>query len=267
MKLVVGNWKLNGSRRFIAEFLPKLLAALPPKPMQQPLVLCPPAIFLADMQIWLQRLSKEFPWAANIQLGAQDVSQFVAGAFTGEISAEQLVDLGCRFVIIGHSERRQYQQENNVVMAKKIQCALKAGLTPMICVGETEQQRAEQQTFAVLAQQLAVLNEIDLAACKSLLLAYEPVWAIGTGKAATVAQAVEVHDWITGWLQQTFLDSAGFAQKPPVKLFSILYGGSVKPDNAAHLFQQNTIGGGLVGGCALDPLALAQIYRAADNPI
>lgn len=250
MKAVVGNWKLNGDKAFVLSYLRHLLPQLVEfDAVNNPLVLCPPVILLSQLQTILQQLVSEFPAAASIQLGAQDVSEYGSGAFTGEISAQQLVDQGCRFVIIGHSERRQHQQETNDRIANKIQRALQAGLQPIVCVGETLVQRQQQQVFEVLAQQLAVMTAGDPAA---VMLAYEPVWAIGTGKTATTEQVVEVHQWILNFL----------AQKP-YKSVAVLYGGSVKPDNAPQLFAQSSVSGGLIGGCSLDPIALANIHQAA----
>ena len=250
--MVVGNWKLNGDSGFVSAYLHALLAQLRPfDPQVNPLVLCPPVILLAQLKNTLAQLRAEFPVAANIQWGAQDVSEFAAGAFTGEICAEQLADQGCTYVIIGHSERRQYQQESNERIAKKIQRALQAGLKPILCIGETLTQRQQQQTFEVLTQQLANLN-FNADEQTKIILAYEPVWAIGTGKTATTEQVVEVHQWILNKLAQNQLKSV-----------AVLYGGSVKPDNAPQLFEQASVSGGLIGGCSLDPLALANIHQAA----
>ncbi len=248
MKMVVGNWKLNGDLAFVKTYLRELLSHLAEfDSLTNSLVLCPPVTLLASVKSMLQQLSSEFLNAVKIELGAQDLSQFSAGAFTGEISAEQLVDLGCRFVIIGHSERRQYQLESNDLIAKKIQRAVQAGLKPIVCVGETLTQREQELTFEVLTQQLAVIQ-----AGADVVLAYEPVWAIGTGNTATTEQVVEVHRWILNL----------FAQNQH-KSIAVLYGGSVKPDNAPQLFSQAAVSGGLVGGCSLDPYALAKIHQAA----
>ncbi len=246
--MVVGNWKLNADVAFVTTYLRGLLSNLVEFDDQvNPLVLCPPVILLAHLATALQQLSSEFSQATKIQLGAQDVSQFSEGAFTGEISAEQLVDLGCRFVIIGHSERRQHQLESNDLIAKKIQRAVQAGLKPIVCIGETLAQREQAETFEVLKQQLAVIHAAD-----DVVLAYEPVWAIGTGSTATTEQVVEVHRWILNL----------FAQNQH-KSVAVLYGGSVKPDNAPQLFSQAAVSGGLIGGCSLDPHALAKIHQAA----
>jgi triosephosphate isomerase len=244
--MVVGNWKLNGDNAFLSDYLRALLSQLPLEGLPTPFVLCPPVILLAALKIHLQQLQAEFPQAAHIQLGAQDVSEFSMGAFTGETSAEQLVDQGCSFVIIGHSERRQYQHESNELISKKIHRALQAGLMPIVCIGETLAQREQQQTFAILAEQLTAVPVAEL------ILAYEPVWAIGTGKTAAVEQVVEVHQWIQQSLAQN-----------QQKSVAVLYGGSVKPDNAPQLFAQASVSGGLIGGCSLDPQALALIYQAA----
>lgn len=248
--MVVGNWKLNGDSEFVLGYMRGLLSTLVKfDRVQHPLVICPPVILLAEMKVILKQLASEFSIASSIQLGAQDVSEYGSGAFTGEISAEQLTDQGCGFVIIGHSERRQYQQESNERIAKKIQRALQAGLTPIVCIGETLAQRQQRQTFEVLAQQLAVMDVCDRA---EVILAYEPVWAIGTGNTASTEQVVEVHQWIVNLL----------AQKQ-YKSVAVLYGGSVKPDNASQLFAQPSVSGGLIGGCSLDPIALATIHQAA----
>ena len=186
-------------------------------------------------------------------LGAQDCHEKISGAFTGNVSAAMLVELGCEYVLVGHSERRQYQFETNSIVAQKAQAALAHGITPVICIGETLNQRETQQTFNVLAEQLQALFEVltpeQLVSC---IIAYEPVWAIGTGVSATASQAEEVHKFISEQIEQTCSVNV-----------PILYGGSVTNTNAAELFAQPNISGALVGGASLKADIFAQIIDAA----
>jgi triosephosphate isomerase len=189
--------------------------------------------------------------------GAQDVSAHAAGAFTGEVSAAMLSDFACRYVIVGHSERRAYHAESNELVAKKAVAALGAGITPIVCVGETLAEREAGQTVAVVSSQLeAVLTLLDDAAVLRIVLAYEPVWAIGTGKTATPEMAQEVHAQLRSQLKQKNAVAADTVQ--------ILYGGSMKADNARQLMAQPDIDGGLIGGAALKAADFLAIIHAAN---
>ena len=188
--------------------------------------------------------------------GAQDVSIHASGAYTGEVSAAMLAEFGCRYVIVGHSERRAYHGETDSQVAQKALAALNAGLTPIVCVGETLEQREAGQTNVVVGKQMsAVLELLDEAFVARIVVAYEPVWAIGTGKTATPAMAQEVHAQLRSQLRER---SAQAAEK-----VAILYGGSMKPDNAVELMQQADIDGGLIGGAALKAADFLAIINAA----
>ncbi len=250
--IVVGNWKMNGSKQQIKEFVAALKAEHQKKSFPQgETVICPPAIYLPFMAETLTTLTE-------IKLGAQDVSGFEKGAYTGQISATMLKEFGCRYAIIGHSERRQFCQEDEEGIAKKFFMAKSAGLTPILCVGETQEQRHSKLTSTVVLGQLqAILESQGADAFHGAILAYEPVWAIGTGLTATPEQAQEVHSL----LRQTIAEyDANVAKDLP-----ILYGGSVKANNAKALFSMQDIDGALVGGASLDPQELVAICIAASN--
>ncbi|MCG8277276.1 triose-phosphate isomerase [Stenotrophomonas sp. NLF4-10] len=243
-KIVAGNWKLHGSRQFASELVGQVAAGLPLEGVE--LVILPPLPYLGD-------LVEDFEGTA-LAFGAQDVSSNEKGAYTGEVSASMLVDVGAGYGLVGHSERRQYHHESNELVARKFVAAANAGLVPVLCVGETLQQREAGATEQVIAAQLApVLELAGVAAFARAVVAYEPVWAIGTGRTATPGQAQAVHAFIRGEVAGR---DARIADSLP-----ILYGGSVKPDNAAELFAQPDVDGGLVGGASLvaaDFLAIAQ---------
>lgn len=248
-KLVIGNWKMNGNRDSISVLLSGVTEGLAAKTAHNAdAAVCAPAPYLAQCQAAL--IGTPVAW------GAQDVSAQASGAYTGEVAASMVADFGSRFVIVGHSERRAYHAESSELVAKKAQAALAAGLTPVVCVGETLEQREAGQTQAVVGAQLqAVLDVLDNAALTSIVLAYEPVWAIGTGKTATPAMAQEVHAALR---QQLLARDAGVAQG-----MQILYGGSMKPDNARELMAQADIDGGLIGGAALKAADFLGIIYAA----
>ena len=188
--------------------------------------------------------------------GAQDVSKHVGGAYTGEVAASMLVDFACRYVIVGHSERRAYHGETDELVAQKALAALEAGLTPIVCVGETLAEREAGQTNVVVGKQMsAVLELLDAHALARIVVAYEPVWAIGTGRTATPAMAQEVHAQLRSQLRER---SAAASEK-----VAILYGGSMKPDNAQELMSQADIDGGLIGGAALKAADFLAIINAA----
>jgi len=191
----------------------------------------------------------------SILLGGQDVWVESEGAFTGDVSAAMLADFGCSWVIVGHSERRSLHAEDDYLVAKKAMAAQMAGLVPIICVGETLDEREEGRTKAVIARQLdAVLETVGIQMFASAVIAYEPVWAIGTGRTATPQQAQEIHEYIR---QRIAINNADIASS-----LRILYGGSVKPKNAAELFNQPDIDGGLIGGASLNGIDFIEICRA-----
>jgi triosephosphate isomerase (TIM) len=226
--LVAANWKMNGSRAVNDAWLNDFNAHK--GTLGCDVVVCAPHVYLHQLG---SALSVD-------EIGAQDVSQHPSGAYTGDIAGEMLKDAGCGWVIVGHSERRQWHGETNGTVAAKAERALQAGLRPIVCIGETLQQREAEQTHAVLSSQLsAVLDRIGMQGLARGALAYEPVWAIGTGRTATPDQAQEVHAALRAQLGQS------------ADRIRILYGGSVKPGNAAELFAQPDIDGGLIGGASL----------------
>jgi len=242
-KLVVGNWKMNGSRVANADLLAALKEA---SPWDADVAVCAPAPYLGEVALSLQ--GEAIAW------GAQDCSAHESGAYTGEVSASMLHEFGCRYVIVGHSERRAYHAESDQLVADKAKIALAHKLTPIVCVGETLTEREAGHTDAVVKRQLSVVIH-TLAQCISqVVVAYEPVWAIGTGKTATPEQAQAVHALLRAQLK---------AATSHADEMRILYGGSVKGDNAATLFAQADIDGGLIGGASLKAADFAAICRAA----
>ena len=242
-KLVVGNWKMHGSRVANAELLSALIAA---RPFGVDVAVCAPFVFLSEVAAMLA--------GSDIRWGAQDVSAHEKGAFTGEVSAAMLNELGCRYTLVGHSERRALHNESDALVAQKAQAALARGVTPIVCVGETLAEREAGQTDAVVKRQLSAAIH-QLAHCAAeMVVAYEPVWAIGTGLTATPEQAQAVHALLRAQLQ------AATGRGDNMK---ILYGGSVKPDNARTLFAQPDIDGGLIGGASLKAADFIAICRAS----
>jgi triosephosphate isomerase len=246
--IVAGNWKMNLDRA-AAEALAAAVVAGRGRAPAVDLVLCPPAVYLDTVRTALA--------GSDIALGAQNVSDKPSGAFTGEVAPTMLVDVGCRYVIVGHSERRTLFGETDAHVLAKARAALAAGLVPIVCVGETLEEREAGRTAEVVGTQvrgsLAGVAPADLA---GVVVAYEPVWAIGTGRVATPQQAQEVHAEIRGLL-------AGLADPTTAASIRIQYGGSVKPDNAADLAAQPDIDGALVGGASLkadDFLAIARAF-------
>ncbi len=243
-KLVVGNWKMNGSRSANATLLAGIAEGL--GDAAAACAVCAPAPYLAQCEAMLA--------ASSIGWGAQDVSAHAGGAFTGEVSAAMLADFNCRYVIVGHSERRAYHGESDELVAQKAVAVLNAGMTPIVCVGETLAQREAGRTAAIVAAQFgAVLALLGDAALAKIVLAYEPVWAIGTGKTATPAMAQEVHAQLRAQLVARNAEGV-----------QILYGGSMKPDNAKELMAQPDIDGGLIGGAALKAADFLAIIHAAN---
>lgn len=246
--VVAANWKMHGRLAMVREY-PAGLRDSDGLPDDAELVLCPPVAYLSELASGLG--------TTHVALGAQDCStENEDGAFTGEVSARMLADVGCRFVIVGHSERRRRFEEGDALVADKFAAARAAGLTPILCVGESAAQRDAGQAEETVAAQLeAVIERTGAAEFESALLAYEPVWAIGTGRAATPEMAQTMHAVLRKVLGSHDSDVAGKVR--------MLYGGSVKPANAAALFVQPDIDGALVGGASLVPKDLLAIAAAA----
>lgn len=245
--LVAGNWKMNGSNAANAELMDGIIAGMPQSDSVE-LLVCPPFPYLAAMAAKLS--------GTGIALGAQNVSQHQAGAYTGETAPSMLGEVGCKYVIVGHSERRAIMGESSETVAAKFLAAQDAGLIPLLCVGESQQQRETNQTEAVIDEQLnAVVDGSGIEAFRRAVIAYEPVWAIGTGLTATPQQAQDVHRHIREVLAARHKDVAATVK--------ILYGGSVKGDNAAGLFGKPDIDGGLIGGASLNSADFLAIAEAA----
>ena len=242
-KLVLGNWKMNGSRVGNIDLLAALRDA---GPWVAEVAVCAPYPYLADVAMSLQ--------GADIGWGAQDCSAYEAGAYTGEVSAAMLAEFGCRYVIVGHSERRALHGESDQLVADKAKAALAHRLTPVVCVGETLAEREAGTTEAVVKRQLSAVIHTLAHCVPQIVVAYEPVWAIGTGRTASPEQAQAVHALLRAQLHAATEQSGGM---------KILYGGSVKADNAAELFAQPDIDGGLIGGASLEAAEFAAVCRAA----
>jgi len=243
-KLIAGNWKMNGSLVANAGLLQGIRAGL-----QSPacdIAVCVPAAYLAQCQGLLA--------GSPVALGAQDVSQHEAGAYTGEISVAMLKDFGVRYAIVGHSERRQYHGETDAVVAAKAQRALAGGVTPIVCVGETLAEREAGKTEEVVKRQLAAVIHLNGHCISEIVVAYEPVWAIGTGRTATPEQAQQVHAVLRAQLK---------AATPQADRIQLLYGGSMNAANAAQLLAQGDIDGGLIGGASLKAPDFLTIISAA----
>lgn len=244
---VAGNWKMNGSRERTRALVTSICEAV--RDLSGVDVgLCPPFVYVTD--------AGEAIGDAPVRLGGQTCAGVEDGAFTGEVSATMLADTGCSFVLVGHSERRTLHGEEDADIAEKTGLALAAGLSPVVCVGETLAEREAGRTEATVARQLdAVVERLDREQLARIVIAYEPVWAIGTGRTATPSQANEVH---------AFLRARVAEREPNVAAgLRILYGGSVKPDNAARIFAEPDVDGGLIGGASLDSRQFIDICRAA----
>jgi len=246
--LVAGNWKMNGNREESAALLEGIVAGMG-NVQKAEVAVCPPAILIP--------LAAEKLSGSDAKFGGQNMDYHTSGAYTGEISGAMLKDAGCTYVIVGHSERRSYYGEDDDLVARKFEAAQERSLIPILCVGESLEERENDQTEEVVARQLdAVLESLDINAFKNAVIAYEPVWAIGTGKTATKEQAQDVHKFIRDKLAE--LD-AGIAAD-----CRILYGGSMKPENAKELIAQPDIDGGLIGGAALKAEDFLGICTAAN---
>ena len=247
--IIAGNWKMNGTLQEASVITQGVLREAGAA-AEVEVVLCPPFTALTTVGRLIQ--------ATKIALGAQNVHSEAKGAFTGEISAAMLKEAGCRYVIVGHSERRQIFGETDAMIQKKIRAVMQQGLIAIFCVGETLEQREANTTWSVIERQLQIgLEAVESAqAIGQLVIAYEPVWAIGTGRNAAPAQAQEVHHSIRRWLEQRL-------GKEAAEAIRIQYGGSVKPENAGELLSQPDVDGTLVGGASLDPKSFAAIIHAA----
>lgn len=243
-KLIAGNWKMNGSLEANDALVRAVAAGI--KDAACTVAVCVPAPYLAQVQM--------LKHGSALELGAQDVSQHESGAYTGEVSALMLREFGVRYAIVGHSERRQYHCETDAVVAEKARTALAHGITPIVCVGETLAQREAGQTEEVVKRQLAAVIHVNGHCISEIVVAYEPVWAIGTGKTATPEQAQQVH----ALLRQQLAAASAHADR-----VRILYGGSMNAANAASLLAQPDIDGGLIGGASLKAPDFLQIVAAA----
>nr|WP_315463495.1 triose-phosphate isomerase [uncultured Rhodoferax sp.] len=244
-KLIAGNWKMNGSLVANAALLEQLHAGMPAAPCL--VAVCVPAAYMQQVVDMTQQVGV-------VVVGAQDVSAFDAGAYTGETSASMLRDLGVRYAIVGHSERRQYHGETDAIVATKAQKALACGVTPIVCVGETLEEREAGKTVEVVKRQLAAVIHANGHCISEIVVAYEPVWAIGTGKTAAPEQAQEVHAVLRAQLA---------AATPHADRVHLLYGGSMNAANAQQLLAQKDIDGGLVGGASLKAADFLTIITAA----
>lgn len=247
---VIGNWKMHGSKEHVETFFGIIQSHEDNSFLTHiEAVVCPPAVYLGQAASCLMNLPA-------LKLGAQDVSEHAIGPYTGEIAATMLAELGCRYVIVGHSERRQYAQESDETVAQKFFAAKAAGLIPILCVGETQAQRLEMLTERVVLEQIEAILAIEgITSFDKALLAYEPIWAIGTGLTASPEQAQAVHHLLRRTLAAY---DATVAERLP-----ILYGGSVKASNAKALFEMPDIDGALVGGASLQALEFMAICKAA----
>ncbi len=243
--LVMGNWKMNGSRSEGLALANAIAAGL--KQGDQGIAVCVPYVYLSDIKSAVEN--------TPLVLGAQNIADQESGAYTGEISASMLKECGCTYALVGHSERRSYYGDTNESVATRFCQAQKEGIVPVLCIGETLEERESDKTFAIIDKQLnAVIDMAGIDALGNSVIAYEPVWAIGTGKTASDEQAQEVHKYIR---EQIALKNQEVANK-----VQILYGGSVKPDNAKAIFSMPDIDGGLIGGASLDAESFLTIYQS-----
>ena len=234
--LVVANWKMNASKSFISNFIRDISANYNQEHYHE-LLICPPFPYL-------DQVSKEL-LKIDIQIGAQNIAQFENGAYTGEVSAEMLSDNGCKYVLVGHSERRTILGEQDHIISEKFNIAIKKNLVPILCIGETLDQKEKSLTEEIINSQITAITEgIDLDEQSKFIIAYEPVWAIGTGLSATPKDAQDIHEFIRSRIKKISKELAESTQ--------ILYGGSVNINNAKKLFSMPDIDGGLIGGASLD---------------
>lgn len=239
-KYVFANWKMNNLKEDVSSYLKELKVLVGEHPLYHHVVICPP-------HIHLEMVERDRPHVVN--LSGQDCSEVPKGAYTGDISAAMLKDIGASYVLIGHSERRQHHGENNALLQKKMQEASKAGLCPVLCVGETLEERESHSATEIIRDQLSIIEGYS-GAC--LMIAYEPVWAIGTGRVPNVEDVDQMHQTIESILKEFGLQAE-----------AILYGGSVTPQNAAAFLSLDSVGGVLVGGASLNPQALYSMALGA----
>jgi len=245
-RIIIGNWKMNKTATETIRLVTELKALLSGK-QEIEVAVAPPFVSLQPAEIAAQ--------GTPIKIAAQDVFHEDSGAFTGEISPPMLVDVGCTYVIVGHSERRQHFGETNLIVNKKVKAAIDNGLKPILCVGETETEREQKKTFDVVESQLREgLRGVNDAEAEDLVVAYEPVWAIGTGDTASPGTAEEVNGFIFEKLSAIF-------RRDVAHKIRIVYGGSVTPENIKDLMAQPHIDGALVGGASLDPKSFSQIIH------
>ena len=243
--IVAGNWKMNGSKETVNTLMLGILEGM--LDVESQVIVCVPYPYLGQ--------AESLATHSQLQIGAQNLNTNASGAFTGEVSADMIKDFGAKHVIVGHSERRSLYGESDEIVAEKVQVALDNGLTPLFCIGELLEEREAGNTETVVAQQVnAVIERVGIEAFKNIIIAYEPVWAIGTGVTATPQQAQETHAYIRELLAQ---NDAEIAQSTP-----ILYGGSMNPNNAAELIACEDIDGGLIGGASLKADDFLQICKA-----
>lgn len=248
--VIAGNWKMNMLSSGVKAFTEELKAAMP-KTRACDVVLCAPAVIIPA----LLKAGKD----CKIGVGAQDVSKYAKGAYTGEISASQLADAGVKYCIVGHSERRQYHGESDFLVNEKAKALIENGIIPIICVGESLEQREMDLTMEYVAYQVkAALSGIDASKLRRCIIAYEPIWAIGTGKTATAQQAQEVCEGIRAVIRKIY-------GARPARAVTILYGGSMNAANAEELLAMPDIDGGLIGGASLKPADFAKIVAATDQ--
>lgn len=249
--IVLGNWKLNGSTASSEALVASILAGITGLDSID-LGVCPPCVFIPQTVRQAEH--------TDLRIGAQDCSAYAEGAYTAEVSADMLRDVGCHYVLIGHSERRALFGEQNDTIALKVQSALDAGLVPVLCVGETlEERQAKRMDDVVCAQIQAVIDQVGIDVFERIVIAYEPVWAIGTGLTASPEQAQAMHATIRGLIARQ--------NQSVARAVRIQYGGSVKPSNAAELFSQPDIDGGLIGGASLKAEDFIAICRAAADSL
>lgn len=249
--LIAGNWKMNLGPDEARDLLTGLSERIHAKEESVDIVVCPPYVTISEARSILK--------GSDVSIGAQNLHHEESGAFTGEISASMITQAGCRYVICGHSERRDQFGESDDQVAKKVQAAQAAGLIAILCVGEQLEQRKRNDHEVVVKRQLqAVLSKLNEHDATRLVIAYEPVWAIGTGETATPSQAQEMHRFIRSILEETFAEDSASGIR-------ILYGGSMKPANAQELLEQRDVDGGLIGGASLDASSFTEIVSIAQQ--
>ncbi|HPY75154.1 MAG TPA: triose-phosphate isomerase [Planctomycetota bacterium] len=253
---MAANWKMNHSLEKAKEFVEKFPQELGNiKKDDIDIAICVPYVYLLSVSQWLEEINKKY--SLSIRSGAQNAHTELQGAYTGEISIPMIKDVGCTYVILGHSERRQMFHETDKAVSEKAKIAFSHGLLPIVCIGETLQERENGITFEIIEKQLeGSLAGLAPAQIEAITIAYEPVWAIGTGKAATPDMAQEVHAMIREYLRKHYGDSVA-------KTVRIQYGGSVKPSNVKELMQQPDIDGALVGGASLEATSFAELIKNA----